>query len=93
MTAEIEFRGHFRATALGMLQPANWYLGFRCQACHETFAVLDDLTGTGEIEPMGVGVFEVSCPVCSAANRYQAGDMLVFQSATAQAGQDVEPNR
>ncbi|MBX9741209.1 MAG: hypothetical protein K2X62_14100 [Beijerinckiaceae bacterium] len=90
MTAEIEFRGQFRATALGALQPANWYMGFRCQACHETFAVLDDLTGAGEIEPMGTGTFDVVCPACSAPNRFQAGDMIVFQAATARAGQDVQ---
>ncbi|MDB5594928.1 MAG: hypothetical protein JWM36_1889 [Hyphomicrobiales bacterium] len=90
MSAELEFRGLFKARALRQLQPGNWYLGFRCLACHETFAVLDDVTGTGEVEPMGSGIFDVDCPVCAAPNRYVAGDMIVFQSATAHAGQDVD---
>jgi hypothetical protein len=93
MAAELEFRGMFRPQAIRQLVPGAWYLGFRCHACHETFAILDDPAGNGELEPMGTGVVEVSCPVCAAANRYSAGDMLVFQSATAMAGQEVTPAR
>jgi hypothetical protein len=91
MAAELEFRGQFRPQAMAQLDPGSWYLGFRCQACHETFAILDDPTNAGEVEPMGSGLFEVDCPVCAASNRYSAGDMLVFQSATGMAGQDVSP--
>jgi len=91
MAGELEFRGLFRPQAMRQLVPGSWYLGFRCQACHETFAILDDPAGNGEVEPSGTGIVEVECPVCSAANRYSAGDMLVFQSATGMAGQDVEP--
>ena len=87
MTAEIEFRGLFRATAFDSMTPGAWYLGFRCQACHETFAVLDDPSGTGEVEAMGKGMFETLCPTCGAANRYTADDMIVFEAATAQATQ------
>lgn len=91
MAGELEFRGVFRPQAMRQLVPGSWYLGFRCQACHETFAILDDPAGNGEVEPMGNGVVEVACPVCLAPNRYSAGDMLVFQSATGMAGQDVAP--
>ncbi len=93
MSAELEFRGLFRPRALASLVPGSWYLGFRCLACHETFAVLDDPAGGGEVEPVGTGIFDVDCPVCAAPNRYLAGDMLVFQSATAMAGQDVQPRK
>jgi len=91
MAGELEFRGLFRPQAMRQLVPGSWYLGFRCQACRETFAILDDPAGDGEIEPMGNAVVEVTCPVCLAANRYNAGDMVVFQSATGMAGQDVPP--
>lgn len=89
MSAEIEFRGTFKATAFRMLTPGNWYMGFRCQACHETFAVLDDLTGSGEVEPMGAGTFAVDCPTCGTHNTYAGDDMIVFEAATALASQKV----
>ncbi len=83
MGAELEFRGLFKPPVVAQKVPGHWYLGFRCRACYETFAVMDDPTGEGEVEPMGEGLFEVACPVCGAPNRYAAGDLLVFQSASA----------
>lgn len=93
MSGEIEFRGMFRPQAMAQLVPGSWYLGFRCTACHETFAILDDPTLAGEVEPMGSATFEVDCPVCAVTNRYVADDMLVFQAATGMAGQVVAPAR
>ena len=83
MGAELEFRGLFKPPVVAQLVPGNWYLGFRCHACYETFAIMDEPTGDGEVEPMGDGLFEVACPACGAENRYAAGDLLVFQSASA----------
>ncbi len=83
MGAELEFRGLFRPPVVAQKAPGHWYLGFRCHACYETFAIMDEPTGDGEVEPMGDGLFDVACPACGAENRYAAGDLLVFQFASA----------
>jgi hypothetical protein len=80
---EIAFNGLFRVVAMRLVTPGNWYLGFRSQVSGRLFAILDEPTGTGQVRVGGDGSFEVQTPETGSIERFSAGDMRVFQAATA----------
>jgi hypothetical protein len=80
--ASLRFDGDFPAEAKRMLVPSGRYIGFRCSACGELFAILDDFTRDGDISTSGDGRFNVTCPGCNAVNRRDAADLVLFEAAT-----------
>lgn len=82
MQPEIEFKGEFEASPKMMMVPAAWFLGFRCDACDEYFAVFDEPTGTGNVKLGGSGTFRIECPHCGETRAYPATRMQAFQATT-----------
>lgn len=86
MAPRIEFTGRFEPSPRMNIVPGAWYLGFRCEVCGNSVAVLDDPTSSGVIEMGGDGIFDVQCPSCGEARGYPASRMMAWQATTGHPG-------
>lgn len=82
MAPRIAFDGLFRPSTRVNLVPGSWYLGFRCSACGQPIAILDDPTNSGVVETGGSGEFEAQCPHCGETHAYPARAMVAWQAAS-----------
>lgn len=81
MDRNISFNGRFDVASKQTLRPGGWYIGFRCAACGEHFAIMDEPTDSGEISLSGSGAFDAVCPNCSRSRSYSAAELVVFEAA------------
>ncbi|WP_442755712.1 hypothetical protein ACNHKD_03370 [Methylocystis sp. JAN1] len=81
MAAGIRFAGEFEAASLAALVPGHWYIGVACVRCGGHFAIMNEPSGTGNLEISGDALFDAACPNCGESAKYRVTDLVTFQAA------------